>query len=150
MLRPSFREGIPCFCSHPCLLILLLFLHRSIPCCRITGSPNKHHPGPRPVGIRSQQSKLPEEWFPLAPSAPLCLQTPPGSLGDVAPDLGERDCCKDIVPGPVTAHAVLTWEPVCQGEERAQLSPRVPFPPSIPSRGGYPGACSRSSSPSGS
>lgn len=60
--------------------------------------------------------------------------TPPGSLGDVAPDLGERDCCKDIVPGPVTAHAVLTWEPVCQGEERAQLSPRVPFPPSIPSR----------------
>lgn len=53
----------------------------------------------------------------VAPSAPGCLQISHGSLGDVASELGERDCCKDIVPGLVIDHAVPTWEPVCKDEE---------------------------------
>lgn len=58
---PGFKQGISCFCSHPCLLILLLFPHRSSPWCKITGRPNKHHPGLRPTGIWGWQSKLLEQ-----------------------------------------------------------------------------------------
>lgn len=60
-----------------------------------------------------------EESFPLAPSAPVRLETLHGSLGDVAPELGKH-------------HAVLTWELLCKGEEKAQFSPCVWHVPPTP------------------
>lgn len=59
------------------------------------------------MGTRGQQSKLPQL---LQGNHSLWLHQLCGALGDIAPEMGERVCCKDTVPVAVTDRPVLTWE----------------------------------------